>query len=171
MFDYINNEELKSALERRKHWLNCYRFKTLLNNLDYDIVFKLVKDDGNIISCLEDKYKNNKEFALESVTYRNFFVRDIENNDPDIPNHDSYMINEIDLAYESLSDELKIDIDIVTQAYKSYKKIVKFLEENNDIGILYNDGIKILLDSYYMIDQINELFIGKYEDLMFEYSE
>ena len=169
MYEYIDNNELRELLQGAYSPIWSQRFRKLMIEIDDYVIYKLISEDGTMILYLDESYRSNKELALESVTYRNFFVRDIDNDDPDVPNFDASMINEVDNAYESLSEKLKSDIEIIKRAYKSYDEIMQYLKDNPDPSIIYSDGVQIFTDSDYMLDVINDQYMSKYEDMINDY--
>jgi len=111
-----------------------------------------------------DKSLIDKEVALESVNYRNFFMREANfDNNEQLP-LDTKMLYEVKNAYEALSLELQNDIDIVKTAYLSYKNIIKYLEENPNPQIRYSDGVVISIDSHEMINVINDEIMPELEE-------
>jgi len=128
-------------------------------------------------------YKNikDKELALQSVTYKDFFFRadklnweTYESYSPAKEHVDCSMINDVNDAYNSLSDELKDDFDVVKAAYDSYKRITEYLKTAEPIAI-YSDGVGINVDTDAMIDIIYNEYLGtfeeKYYDLFYELVE
>lgn len=169
MFEYIKNKELRDLFLGDYLPTKSQVIRKLMLDLDEETIFKLITEDGSKICYLDDKYKENKKLALESVTYRNFFVRNIDNDDPDKPNFDYEMINEVSNAYDSLSNLLKNDIEIIKRAHKSYEEIIEYLKSNPNPSVTFNDGVVMYVDSDYMIDVINDQYIIRYEDLINDY--
>lgn len=166
MLENIINQDIIKAYNTESITLRKVRLKDALSKANEKDIFELLKVDGSMISFLDDRLKDNREFALESVTYRSFFFREVysDYHIESVGNIDNYMIFEISTAYNSLSERLKHDIDIIKTAKKSVEKIIKFLSKN-DIFIDF-DGTSIKMDNIAMIEIITEESLGSFEELV-----
>jgi predicted Zn-dependent protease with MMP-like domain len=121
------------------------------------------------------KNKKDKELALKSVKYKDFFFRadkldweTYESYSPIKEPVDYSIINDVNDAYNSLSDELKNDFDVVTAALDSYKKITEYLKTAEPIAI-YSDGVGINVDTDAMINIIQDEYIGFFEEKRYDF--
>lgn len=193
MFKYIQDKELKELLQKDffSDVVKKQKLREYASFFNADNVLQIIQEEPSLVMCLPDEYiatkevaktvvtkdgsyvsyisrldKSliDKEVALESVNYRNFFMREANfDNNEQLP-LDTKMLYEVINAYDALSLELQNDFDVVKTAYLSYKKIIKYLEENPNPKIRYSDGITINIDSREMINIIDDEIMPELEE-------
>jgi hypothetical protein len=168
MYETIKDKNILKALKISSPSLRNVELRKLLNKADEETLLEVLKIEGSLIALLDEEIRDNKKYALESVTYRSFFYREVfsDYHVESVGNIDNLMLYEVDTAYSSISDRLKRDIDIVKAAKKSIDDIIKFLEKN-DKYVDYN-GFSILMDNKAMIEMITEESLPLYEELIWE---
>jgi len=193
MFEYIQNKELKELLEKDffSDIVKKQKLREYGSFFNADNVLQIIQEEPSLVMCLPDEYIAtkevaktvvtqdgsyisfisqldrslvDKEVALESVNYRNFFIREADFDNSEQVSLDTKMLYEVINAYDALSLELQNDIDIVKTAYLSYKNIIKYLEENPNPQIRYSDGVVISVDSSEMINIINDEIMPRLEE-------
>ena len=193
MFEYIQNKELKELLEKDffSDIVKKQKLREYGSFFNADNVLQIIQEEPSLVMCLPDEYIAtkevaktvvtqdgsyisfisqldrslvDKEVALESVNYRNFFIREADFDNSEQVSLDTKMLYEVINAYDALSLELQNDIDIVKTAYLSYKNIIKYLEENPNPQIRYSDGVVISIDSHEMINIINDEIMPRLEE-------
>lgn len=167
MYEYIKDKELLKTLNYQTIIRNV-ELRKILKTIDTETIYKLLEEEGNLICYLDESLRDDKKIALESVTYRSFFFRSCVDID-DIyyqGNFDANMLYEVENAYDSLSERLKKDIDIVEQVCNSYKNILNFL--NNKENLYFDAYVK--LNKRYMIEKVED-FLARFEEITFQIKE
>jgi len=193
MFQYIQNEELKELLQKDffSDVVKKQKLREYVSFFNVDNVLQIIQEEPSLVMCLPDEYiatkevaktvvtqdgsyvsfisqldKSlvDKEIALESVNYRNFFVREADFDNSEQVSLDTKMLYEVINAYDALNLELQNDFDIVKMAYLSYKNIIKYLDENPNPQIRYSDGVVISVDSSEMINIIDDEIMPQLEE-------